>query len=118
LPQRRVIGGDDRAIENAEVVARNVERLSERLRSHGGGVELVDFSSDGALRVRLTGMCAGCYAKPLTVGAVIRPALEGVAGVTRVDVLGARMSLAAYERVGALDSAGRLTSAHSKDAVL
>jgi len=45
------------------------------VRSHGGGVELVD-ARDGIVRVRLSGACRGCSAVAFTVGTHLERALR------------------------------------------
>ena len=69
-------------------VAGRLELVERVLASHAGGVQLVEVSGDGLVRLRFTGMCAGCMLKPLTMAAVVAPALSDIAGVTGVDAAG------------------------------
>ena len=70
-----------------EVVARIVtEALAgsagDYVRSHGGGVELVDVS-DGVVTVRLSGSCRGCPAMGFTVGRRLEGELIRVCSLVR-----------------------------------
>jgi Fe-S cluster biogenesis protein NfuA len=80
-------------------VEERVQELSALMRTHAGGLELESVSDDGAVRVRFTGMCCGCAFRPLTMAGTIRPALAAVAGVTRVEAAGTRISAEAEERI-------------------
>jgi Fe-S cluster biogenesis protein NfuA len=82
------------------------DRLEERLRlvcavmrAHAGGVELVEVSAAGVVRLRFTGMCAGCAFRPLTMAGTIVPALMAVPGVTGARADGARISDEAARRM-------------------
>lgn len=71
-----------------ETQARQVlERVRPGLQSHGGDVELVGLRDTVAL-VRLQGACTGCSMASVTMRAGVEAALlEGVPGVTSVEVL-------------------------------
>ncbi len=71
---------------------RRVESLNTLIQSHAGGLQVVGLAADGCVTVRYTGMCAGCDYRPLTTAGTVKPALLDVQGVTRVRVLGARVS--------------------------
>jgi Fe-S cluster biogenesis protein NfuA len=82
------------------------DHLDERLRllcavmsAHAGAVELVEVSAAGVVRLRFTGMCAGCAFRPLTMAGTIVPALMAVPGVTGVQADGARISEEAARRM-------------------
>lgn len=79
------------AIDRAqlEVVIGQVDRL---LVSDGGGLEFLTLSDDGILSVRMTGLCASCPSRPLSIANTVRPMLLDVVGVTAVEVVGARVS--------------------------
>lgn len=79
-------------------VDRRLKVVEAALASHGGAVEVLDVSSDGLVRLRFDGMCAGCVLKPLTMATVVAPAVLAVPGVTGVDAPGTRMSHAARLR--------------------
>ena len=60
------------------------------LQSDGGDVELVDVSSDGIVRVKLTGACASCPMSIMTLRAGIERALMlEVPQVRRVESVAA-----------------------------
>lgn len=86
----------------------DVARLRDRIRqvcalmrSHAGGVELVDVDSAGVVELRFTGMCQGCPFRPVTMYGTIVPALLAVPGVSEVRAAGARISEFAAERLQA-----------------
>jgi Fe-S cluster biogenesis protein NfuA len=76
-----------------------LEQILAVMASHAGGVELVDTDARGAVRLRFTGMCAGCRLRPLTLRATIEPALLAVPGVTAVEADGGRISAEAAARL-------------------
>jgi Fe-S cluster biogenesis protein NfuA len=86
------------AVEHGQVAAR-IEEVRVLMSAHAGGVELIDVSPRGGVRLRFTGMCAGCPYRPLTMEGTIRPALESVPGVTSVQAAGARVSDEALARM-------------------
>ena len=53
-----------------------IEEVAPMLGSHGGGVELVDVSDDGVVKVRLTGGCAGCPMSQMTLVGVVEQAIK------------------------------------------
>ena len=71
-----------------EATARAVlDRIRPGLASHGGGVELSHLA-DGVAYVRLQGACNGCSMAAVTMRDGVEVALvEGVPGVSRVEVL-------------------------------
>jgi Fe-S cluster biogenesis protein NfuA len=82
------------------------DRLNARVRqvralmnAHAGGVELVDVTATGVVRLRFTGMCTGCIFRPLTMAGTIAPALMELPGVTGVQADGARISEEAAARM-------------------
>lgn len=52
------------------------EEVAPYLESHGGGIELVDVSDDGVVKVRLQGACAGCPGARATLKGVVLKALQ------------------------------------------
>ena len=83
-----------------------VQRVSRAMAAHGGGIELVGVDSRGHVRVRYTGLCAGCQLRPLTFKETIEPALGALPGVAGVRADGARISdeaLARLRRYQAID---------------
>lgn len=79
-----------------------LERVNGRLAAHAGGVLLEQVDGAGVARLRFTGMCAACPAKPVTMSVVVAPALERVDGVTGVEAAGTRVSPAAAARLARL----------------
>ena len=43
------------------------EQVASRLALDGGGIELVDVTEDGVVKVRLQGACAGCPGAQMTL---------------------------------------------------
>jgi len=65
---------------------------------HGGGVELVEVTPAGEVRLVYEGACRGCALKSVTYVLGIRQKLMPIPGVTEVTVEGVRLSRAALER--------------------
>lgn len=51
------------------------EYVRPLLHSHGGDIEVLEFTADGLLRFRLMGQCAGCPAADLTTEELIHTEL-------------------------------------------
>jgi Fe-S cluster biogenesis protein NfuA len=84
---------------DATLLGIRIEEVRAVMSAHAGAVELIDVSPWGGVRLRFTGMCAGCPYRPLTMEGTIRPALESVPGVTAVEARGARVSEEALARM-------------------
>jgi Fe-S cluster biogenesis protein NfuA len=82
-----------------ERVSGLLESLSAVLAYHGGGVVLESVSPEGKVRVSFTGMCSHCSLRPVTLAAILRPALDGLDGVTAVETVGFRISEEAERRL-------------------
>jgi len=57
---------------NKEVIMREkieaaLNKIRPQLQADGGGVELVDVTDDGLVKVRLTGACGGCPMSQMTL---------------------------------------------------
>ena len=50
-----------------EKVEATLNRIRPSLQADGGDVELVEVSSDGVVKVKLTGACAGCAMSQMTL---------------------------------------------------
>ena len=62
------------------------EKIRPMLQMDGGDVELIDFSDDGVVKLRLTGGCAGCPMAGLTMAMTVERLLtENVPEVKRVQ---------------------------------
>jgi len=82
---------------HAAEVRSAVTELNLALRTHGGAVECVGVDDD-TLRLRMTGLCAACLFKPITMEATIRPFIAERLGL-QVEMVGARISAEAQERL-------------------
>ena len=66
-----------------------LESVRPYMRSHGGGVELVDVSGD-TVRIRLQGHCQGCPSSIVTLKLAVEKAIyEAAPDVAAIEVLGA-----------------------------
>lgn len=52
------------------------EKIAPRLGADGGGIELVDVSEDGIVKVRLLGACQGCPGARMTIKAGVERLLK------------------------------------------
>jgi len=61
------------------------EEIAPRLAMDGGGIELLDVTEDGAVKVRLQGACSGCPGAQMTmrmgVTRILQAALPDVKSV-------------------------------------
>lgn len=88
--------------EPARAVRAAVDSLAVALRPHGGGLvlESLDDGPGGAtVRLRFTGMCAGCPARPLCHDQTVAPVLRSLPGVAEVVAPGTRVDAAAAARL-------------------
>jgi len=64
------------------------EEILPMLSMHGGGIELVDVTDDGVVKVRLSGGCAGCPGAAMTLTHVVENAIKSrVEGVKKVEAV-------------------------------
>jgi len=84
------------------MLSQSLEELQNVLAVHAGGIELVEVTSDGTVRLRYTGMCTGCLARPLTTATIVRPFLLALEGINAVEIEGSRISEEAEERLASL----------------
>ncbi len=71
-----------------EKVEKALESIRPHLQADGGDVELVEVGEDGAVKVKLTGHCAGCPMAEMTLQQVIARRLkELVPEVTGVEAV-------------------------------
>lgn len=69
-----------------EQVEQALEKVRPVLTRDGGDVELVEVTSDGVVKVRLTGACKGCPMSRITLkNGIERVILKEVPGITRVE---------------------------------
>ena len=52
------------------------EEVRPMLSMHGGGVELIEATEDGTVKVRLTGGCCGCPSASVTLVSVVETAIK------------------------------------------
>lgn len=70
-----------------ERVERALESVRPYLGSHGGDVELLEVSEEGAVRLRLLGSCDGCPSSSVTLKLAVEGAIEAAAPeVTSIEV--------------------------------
>jgi len=68
-----------------EKVEAALNKIRPSLRADGGDVELVEVSSDGIVKVRLTGACGGCPMSQVTMKMGIEKIIkEEVPGIKEV----------------------------------
>jgi Fe-S cluster biogenesis protein NfuA len=59
-----------------EKVQKAIELIRPNLQADGGDVELIDVSSDGIVKVKLTGACHGCPMSQMTLKAGIEKVIK------------------------------------------
>jgi Fe-S cluster biogenesis protein NfuA len=65
---------------------------------HGGGLELIEVTPAGEVRLMFEGACRGCSLKSVTYALGVRQKLMPLPGVRDVTVEGVRLSKAALAR--------------------
>jgi len=65
-----------------------LEKIKPSLQAHGGDVELVEVTSDGVVKVRLTGACGGCPLSQMTLSMGIEKSLkEEIPEIKKVEAV-------------------------------
>jgi len=59
-----------------EKVEAALNKIRPMLQADGGSVELVDVSTDGVVKVKLTGACSGCPMSQMTLKMGIEKAIK------------------------------------------
>lgn len=59
-----------------EKVEAALEKIRPNLQADGGNVELVEVTSDGVVKVKLTGACCGCPMSQMTLKVGIEKVLK------------------------------------------
>jgi Fe-S cluster biogenesis protein NfuA len=59
-----------------EKVIKALDLIRPNLQADGGNVELIDVSSDGIVKVKLTGACHGCPMAQMTLKAGIEKVIK------------------------------------------
>lgn len=79
-----------------------LEKVAPTLANHGGSVELLGISDDGAVRLRLHGSCHGCPSSSATLKGTIEAAIcEHAPDVTSIDVEGVETEPEPHARAAA-----------------
>ncbi|PIU18902.1 MAG: hypothetical protein COT16_00690 [Elusimicrobia bacterium CG08_land_8_20_14_0_20_44_26] len=65
-----------------------LEKIKPSLQAHGGDVELVEVTSDGIVKVRLTGACGCCPMSQMTLAMGIEKSLkEEIPEIKKVEAV-------------------------------
>jgi len=71
-----------------EKVEAALEKIRPSLQADGGDVELVEVTTDGVVKVKLTGACSGCPMREMTlqmgIGRVLKEEISEVKEVVAV----------------------------------
>ena len=81
----------DGAPRLANLIEDALSRLRPTLQLDGGDVRLLEVSSEGVVRVGLTGTCAGCPMSRMLLQLGIEESLKNVPQVTRVVTVDERI---------------------------
>lgn len=82
----------------AAVLAVLDSQVRPLLAMHGGGIDLIEVTPAGEIRLAFAGACCGCSLKSVTYALGVRQKLMPIPGVREVTVEGVRVSTAAIER--------------------
>ena len=75
-------------MEPHEKVEKALAKIRPALQADGGDVELVDVTSDGVVKVKLVGACAGCPMSTITLALGIERTLKKeIPEVKRVEAV-------------------------------
>ena len=75
-------------MEPHEKVEKALAKIRPALQADGGDVELVDITSDGVVKVKLVGACAGCPMSTMTLAIGIERTLKReIPEVKRVEAV-------------------------------
>lgn len=90
-------------------IRRALDKVRPYLRSHGGNVELIDITSEGAVRLRLDGSCKSCPSSAMTLKLAVENAVyEAAPNVTAIlaDGLAEPPSVKDFPQAGSADERG------------
>jgi Fe-S cluster biogenesis protein NfuA len=79
----------------AAVVGVLETQIRPLLAVHGGGLELIEITPAGEVKLAFEGACRGCSLKSVTYALGIRQKLMPISGITEITVEGVRLSRAA-----------------------
>jgi len=75
-------------METRKKVEKALAKIRPSLQADGGDVELVDVTSNGVVKVKLVGACAGCPMSTMTLAIGIERTLKReIPGVKRVEAV-------------------------------
>ncbi len=63
-------------MELREKVEKSLEKVRPLLQADGGGIELLDVTQDGIVRVKLTGACGSCPMSQMTLKMAVERAIK------------------------------------------
>jgi len=70
------VNGENKEEAVKEKVEAVLNRIRPALQADGGDVELIDVTSDGVVKIRLTGACRGCPLSEMTLKVGIEKTLK------------------------------------------
>jgi len=70
------VKGENKEEAMKEKVEAVLNRIRPALQADGGDVELIDVTSDGVVKIRLTGACRGCPLSEMTLKVGIEKTLK------------------------------------------
>ena len=83
----------------AEIEALIATQIRPLLKIHGGGIQLIEVTDTGQVRLAFEGACRGCMLKSVTYALGVRQKLLQHPAVKEVQMEGVRLSDAALRRV-------------------
>ena len=63
-------------MELKEKVEKSLEKVRSLLQADGGGIDLLDVTEDGVVKVKLTGACGGCPMSQMTLKMTLERAIK------------------------------------------
>lgn len=71
-----------------EEIEKALDKIRPNLAFEGGGVELVEFSEDGTVKVKLTGACQSCPMAQMTLRIGIEKVLkENIPEIKKIEAI-------------------------------
>jgi Fe-S cluster biogenesis protein NfuA/nitrite reductase/ring-hydroxylating ferredoxin subunit len=82
-------------------VAQALEQVRPYMRSHGGGVDLLEITGEGVIRLRLEGTCHGCPSSRVTLKFAVEKAIYAAApDAAGLEVEGSADGASAHSQAG------------------
>ena len=63
-------------MELKEKVEKSLEKVRSLLQADGGGIDLLDVTEDGVVKVKLTGACGSCPMSQMTLKMTVERAIK------------------------------------------